>query len=130
MHRLTGLSIAVEDVRGSTQSSSSISAASGGEASRPPPEVPPQPTEDQDSETRVLSFAELKELIEQGKTDQIPHNRKIPDVINVSPVRRSTDTSLILRTLQQERPSESKAEIRRKPWETVADDSDVPSSFA
>jgi hypothetical protein len=41
-------------------------------------------------EPRVLSFAELKELIEQGKTDQIPNNRIIPDelsVCNVSPSR-------------------------------------------
>ena len=35
-------------------------------------------------EPRTLSFAELKELIEQGKTDQIPNNRVIPNDLNVS----------------------------------------------
>ena len=35
------------------------------------------------AEGRVLSFAELKELIEQGKTDQIPNNEHIPDDLNV-----------------------------------------------
>lgn len=34
-------------------------------------------------ESRVLSFAELKELIEQGKTDQIPNNRVIPNELSV-----------------------------------------------
>jgi len=36
------------------------------------------------NESRTLTFAELKELIEQGKTDQIPNNRPIPEAINVS----------------------------------------------
>jgi len=35
------------------------------------------------SEPRVLTFTELKDLIEQGKTDQIPNNRVIPDGLNV-----------------------------------------------
>lgn len=34
-------------------------------------------------EPRVLTFTELKELIEQGKTDQIPNNRVIPNVLSV-----------------------------------------------
>lgn len=34
-------------------------------------------------EPRTLSFAELKELIEQGKTDQIPNNRVIPNDLSV-----------------------------------------------
>lgn len=33
--------------------------------------------------TRVLSFAELKELIESGRVDQIPNNKHIPDKLNV-----------------------------------------------
>ncbi|KAL0945773.1 hypothetical protein HGRIS_012062 [Hohenbuehelia grisea] len=34
-------------------------------------------------ESRVLTFAELQELIESGKVDQIPNNRVIPDALNV-----------------------------------------------
>lgn len=37
-----------------------------------------------DVESRTLTFAELKNLIEQGKTDEIPNNRHIPEAINVS----------------------------------------------
>lgn len=44
-------------------------------------------------EKRVLTFAELRSLIEQGKTDNIPNNKIIPDILNVSgpanPVRLS-----------------------------------------
>ena len=32
---------------------------------------------------RALTFAELQSLIEQGKTDEIPNNKHIPDTINV-----------------------------------------------
>jgi hypothetical protein len=32
---------------------------------------------------RTLTFAELQTLIEQGKTDEIPNNKHIPDAINV-----------------------------------------------
>jgi hypothetical protein len=32
---------------------------------------------------RSLTFAELQSLIEQGKTDEIPNNKHIPDTINV-----------------------------------------------
>jgi len=35
-------------------------------------------------ESRTLTFAELKDLIEEGKTDQIPNNRYISEAINVS----------------------------------------------
>jgi hypothetical protein len=35
------------------------------------------------NEPRVLTFAELKELIQQGKTDQIPNNRIVPEGLNV-----------------------------------------------
>lgn len=33
---------------------------------------------------RVLSFAELKELIESGRVDQIPNNKFIPEKLSVS----------------------------------------------
>lgn len=51
-------------------------------------------------EAPTLSFAELKELIEQGKTEGIPNNKLIPDVLNDAP------------------PSEYTGQIRKKPWET------------
>lgn len=35
-------------------------------------------------ETGTLTFAELKTLIEQGKTDGIPNNKVIPNILNVS----------------------------------------------
>ncbi|KZT63208.1 hypothetical protein DAEQUDRAFT_734081 [Daedalea quercina L-15889] len=53
-----------------------------------------------EDEPRTLSFAELKALIEQGKTDQIPNNRQIPDELN------------------QASPSQSTTCVRKKPWET------------
>ena len=48
------------------------------------------PTEQQQpagEEAHILTFAELKALIEQGKTDGIPNNRLIPNILNVSPSR-------------------------------------------
>ncbi|PPQ99303.1 hypothetical protein CVT24_009171 [Panaeolus cyanescens] len=53
-------------------------------------------------ETRVLSFAELKELIESGNVDKIPNNKIIPEAINDAP------------------PSESVTPARKKPWEIAA----------
>ncbi len=41
----------------------------------------PEATTAQDPPT--LTFAELQTLIEQGKTDEIPNNKHIPDAINV-----------------------------------------------
>jgi hypothetical protein len=34
-------------------------------------------------ENRVLTFAELKELIETGNVDKIPNNKVIPEGLNV-----------------------------------------------
>lgn len=36
--------------------------------------------------SRTLTFAELQSLVEQGKTDEIPNNKRIPDAINVVPI--------------------------------------------
>ncbi|TFK32092.1 hypothetical protein BDQ12DRAFT_701316 [Crucibulum laeve] len=58
-------------------------------------------------ETRVLTFAELKELIETGKVDQIPNNKIIPEALNDAP------------------PSQSTAPTRRKPWEVTASSTEV-----
>ncbi|TFK25412.1 hypothetical protein FA15DRAFT_590471 [Coprinopsis marcescibilis] len=54
-----------------------------------------------EEEPRVLTFAELKELIESGKTDQIPNNKIIPEKFS------------------EEAPSQSTAQVRRKPWEAA-----------
>jgi hypothetical protein len=40
--------------------------------------------QDSGEEARTLTFAELKELIEQGKIDGIPNNKVIPNILNVS----------------------------------------------
>jgi len=51
-------------------------------------------------EVGILTFAELKVLIEQGKTEGIPNNRLIPNTLNDAP------------------PSENTGHIRKKPWES------------
>ncbi|KAI0643946.1 hypothetical protein C8Q79DRAFT_163509 [Trametes meyenii] len=53
-------------------------------------------------ESPMLSFAQLKTLIEQGRTDEIPNNKIIPNVLSM------------------EAPSESKAAPPKKPWEKAA----------
>ena len=47
-------------------------------------QAPSEFGEEQRKEPRHLSFAELKTLIEQGRTDEIPYNKQIPDKLNVS----------------------------------------------
>lgn len=53
-------------------------------------------------EARVLTFAELQQLIESGRIDQIPNNKLIPEIMS------------------SEAPSVSTTAVRRKPWETTA----------
>ncbi|KAF7800236.1 hypothetical protein EIP86_011483 [Pleurotus ostreatoroseus] len=86
------MNVTVDEVR-LHDSTSDHSPAEANESSQPTTQSDGEPSE------HILSFAELKELIEQGKTDGIPHNRIIPDELNT------------------EKPSESKTAIRRKPWE-------------
>ncbi|KII91471.1 hypothetical protein PLICRDRAFT_104505 [Plicaturopsis crispa FD-325 SS-3] len=91
-NRVTGSSITLESL------AEYLSSTRGAEVQNPaPPSLPAR-----EDELRVLSFAELKDMIESGNTDQIPNNRPIPDVLNDTP------------------PSESKAPSRKKPWETAA----------
>ncbi|KIJ59867.1 hypothetical protein HYDPIDRAFT_161787 [Hydnomerulius pinastri MD-312] len=59
-------------------------------------------SESQDGEMRTLTFSELKSLIEQGKTENIPNNKVIPD------------------TLNDGTPSQSIAPVRMKPWEVAS----------
>ncbi|GJE98720.1 hypothetical protein PsYK624_149550 [Phanerochaete sordida] len=88
-NRITGSSLSVDDVRGHV-GEAQLDAA--------PVPAPAAPAAGAD-EPRALSFAELKELIEQGKTDQIPNNRLIPN------------------ELSKDAPSVSSAPPRKKPWE-------------
>ncbi|KAF9224690.1 hypothetical protein BS17DRAFT_778812 [Gyrodon lividus] len=55
-----------------------------------------------EGETRKLTLTELKSLIEQGKTEDIPNNKSIPD------------------TLNDATPSRSNAPLRKKPWEAAS----------
>jgi len=63
---------------------------------------------------RTLTFAELQSLIEQGKTDEIPNNKHIPDTINVVSLTLSLAAWLTMfttggRTHPVERPATQKA---------------------
>ncbi|KAJ8517141.1 hypothetical protein ONZ45_g5626 [Pleurotus djamor] len=53
-----------------------------------------------EEEPRILSFSELQDLIQSGRVGEIPNNKVIPNILN--------DAT----------PTESKAETRKKPWET------------
>ena len=53
-----------------------------GFAPAPPAPAPQLQTKDQEQIT--LTFAQIKELIEQGKTENIPNTKVIPNVLSVS----------------------------------------------
>jgi len=67
-------------------------------------------------ESHTLTFAELKDLIEQDKTDQIPNNRHIPEAINVN-LSFLSILFTFYRFNQDAPPSESTVPSRKKPWE-------------
>jgi hypothetical protein len=46
-------------------------------------EPPPVSERGDDSQSRILTFTELQQLIQSGKMDQIPNNKVIPDKLNV-----------------------------------------------
>ncbi|KAF9467203.1 hypothetical protein BDZ94DRAFT_1249839 [Collybia nuda] len=91
-NRVTGNSILMDEARDYELSHRESNDTGAGVISQPMDESTPD-------ETRVLTFAELQELIETGKVDQIPNNKIIPEAIN--------DAT----------PSESKTPARKKPWE-------------
>ncbi|KAK0484653.1 hypothetical protein IW261DRAFT_1668341 [Armillaria novae-zelandiae] len=96
-NRLTGGSITVADVLAYRQQSTSVSES-----------VPSSnPAAIESEEPKVLTFAQLQELIEAGKLDGIPNNRTISGELNSSP------------------PSQSATSTRRKPWETSDGPSDI-----
>ena len=100
--RVTGNSITLEDASSFESSARLVDSNRLAE---------PQQQQAVAEEAHTLSFAELKALIEQGKTDGIPNNKLIPNVLNVStPIhsrcspRESVNPALSLgcsRTLQQ-----------------------------
>ncbi|KAF8128923.1 hypothetical protein EV363DRAFT_385849 [Boletus edulis] len=89
-NRVTGHNVSLED--GDTADLNRFRIHSGNECSQIPLGA-------EHGEMRILTFAELKSLIEQGKTDNIPNNKIIPNILNDGV------------------PSESIAALRRKPWE-------------
>ena len=74
MPRMTGSSITMDEAR---DYELSLSSTDNGER-------PTSTTNEADDENRVLTLAELKELIESGDMDKIPNNKIIPEKLNVS----------------------------------------------
>ncbi|KAK0498850.1 hypothetical protein EDD18DRAFT_1154080 [Armillaria luteobubalina] len=96
-NRLTGSSITVANVLAHRQQSTSVSES-----------VPSSnPAGIESEEFRALTFAQLQELIEAGKLDEIPNNKTISGELNSSP------------------PSQSAASTRQKPWEATGEPSDI-----
>ncbi|KAI6002036.1 hypothetical protein EDD15DRAFT_1574274 [Pisolithus albus] len=93
-NRQTGHNLTVEDVEGSRLAAPVLPPTLD-----QPVELPE--TQAQDNSPHVLSFAELKDLIESGNTENIPHNKHIPDQLNECV------------------PSQSSAPVRQKPWEVT-----------
>jgi hypothetical protein len=81
--RITGYSLTVEETIKYEQTLRDYRIPTGVPDVSPPPDPPAGSTVETSNEPRVLTFAELKDFIEQGKTDQIPNNRIIPNVLNV-----------------------------------------------
>ncbi|KAG7442865.1 uncharacterized protein BT62DRAFT_954313 [Guyanagaster necrorhizus] len=100
-NRLTGSSITVADVLAYKEQSASASES-----------VPPSNSAANDSKEQpnVLTFAQLQELIESGRLDEIPNNKTISGELNSAP------------------PSQSAVSVRRKPWETSNDSSNIMES--
>ncbi|KAG6884092.1 hypothetical protein C0993_001493 [Termitomyces sp. T159_Od127] len=98
-NRATGNSLSVEEVR-LYETSNRAAQRFEGENQRDEGEATATKASD---ETRVLTFAELQDLIESGKVDQIPNNKRIPEGLNEAP------------------PSQSSAPLRKKPWEVAAE---------
>jgi hypothetical protein len=88
-NRMTGNSLTIEEAR----------QAESGNLDRALYSHSPD-AQDHTEEAPVLSFVQLKELIESGKMDQIPNNKLIPTGLNDAPA------------------STSSAVPRKKPWET------------
>jgi len=66
-----------------------ISFSEGRTHTRPTPEAIATVLPSIPESPRTLTFAELQSLVEQGKTDEIPNNKDIPEAINVVPISYS-----------------------------------------
>ncbi|KAG2130120.1 hypothetical protein BD769DRAFT_1334695, partial [Suillus cothurnatus] len=91
-NRMAGQNLTIEDVRShqNTVNSQNITVTT---------DLSPLSSNSGTGEARLLTFAELTMLIKQGKTDDIPNNKFIPETLNDAP------------------PSASIALVRKKPWE-------------
>ncbi|KIL66060.1 hypothetical protein M378DRAFT_23600 [Amanita muscaria Koide BX008] len=107
---LTGHSIAVEHARQVTFGSSKEETVVSDPDEKTPSdllnvEVPlpssQSSSRSEDDEARILTFAEIQELISSGRVAEIPNNKVIPDGLN--------DAT----------PSMSTTPVREKPWERV-----------
>jgi len=114
--RLTGNSITMDKAREFEHSLQPTNASSI------VPPIPPTSSFSPDNadETRTLTFAELKELIETGKVDQIPNNKVIPEALNVSAATFPNRNDVQSIFFQDASPSDSTVPVRKKPWELVA----------
>jgi hypothetical protein len=76
-NRMAGQNLAIEDVRShqNTVNSQNITVTT---------DLSPLSSNSGTGEARLLTFAELTMLIKQGKTDDIPNNKFIPETLNVS----------------------------------------------
>ncbi|KAH0578533.1 hypothetical protein H2248_003682 [Termitomyces sp. 'cryptogamus'] len=98
-NRVTGNTLSVEEVRiyetlkKPEQHSESETQCTEGETT----------TSTSSDEARVLTFAELQELLKSGNVSQIPNIKVIPERLNEAP------------------PSQSSAPLRKKPWEVAAE---------
>jgi len=111
-NRITGHSITVEDTHRYEQSlcastATDMTATSGLTSDEP----------------RVLTFMEIKDLIEQDRTDQIPNNKHIPDTVNVCSESSYGSILILVLASQDASPSESTAQSRKKPWEMAVEGS-------
>lgn len=115
-NRLTGHSIAVEHARQVTFRSSKEKAVINDPDEKTPSdllnvEVPlpssQSSSRSEDDEARILTFAEIQELISSGRMAEIPNNKVIPDGLN--------DAT----------PGMSTAPVREKPWERVTTGTEV-----
>ncbi|KAI0800107.1 hypothetical protein C8Q74DRAFT_1192147 [Fomes fomentarius] len=90
-NRLTALSITVEEALQARKTTAAPAVSHDTAA--------PHTSNSGGDEPHTLTFAQLQALIEQGRTDEIPNNKVIPNI------------------LSSENPSEPKVEARKKPWE-------------
>ncbi|THV02178.1 hypothetical protein K435DRAFT_717444 [Dendrothele bispora CBS 962.96] len=121
-NRVTGNSLTVDEVNAhekETKTNSSLEISSSPNSATPQPSTLPMSlsssitgsdssnsavdaTISSPDEPQILSFAQIKALIESGNLDQIPNNKKIPEDLN------------------EAAPSQSNVPSRKKPWETAA----------